>query len=140
MTVVPNTFDRKAFPVDAVDQARHARVHGRVFSHFVWGGYLMHEWPEQPVFIDGGTDHYGEKLFNEYIQVWNLDPGWRDVLKRWNIDLALLPPVSRLAYELKTDQDWQVWYCDSTAVLLTGPAKHLTGASSSPPARSCPLR
>ena len=51
-----------------------------MFNNFIWGGYLLHAWPEQRVFIDGGTDHYGEKLFNEYIQVWNLDPGWRDVL------------------------------------------------------------
>ncbi len=57
-----------------------------MFNNFIWGGYLLHEWPEQRVFIDGGTDHYGEKLFNEYIQVWNLEPGWRDVLKRWDID------------------------------------------------------
>ena len=49
-----------------------------MFNNFVWGGYLMHAWPEQRVFIDGGTDHYGERLFNEYIQVWTLDPGWRD--------------------------------------------------------------
>jgi hypothetical protein len=92
-----------------------------MFSHFIWGGYLMHEWPEQRVFIDGGTDHYGEKLFNEYVQVWNLDPGWRDVMKRWDIDLALLPPDSRLADELVHDQGWNIWHCDSTAAILRRP-------------------
>ena len=51
-----------------------------MFNNFIWGGYLLQAWPEQRVFIDGGTDHYGEQLFNEYIQVWNLEPGWRDVL------------------------------------------------------------
>ena len=114
-------------------------LEGRMFSHFIWGGYLMHEWPEQRVFIDGGTDHYGEKLFNEYIQVWNLDPGWRDVLKRWNIGLALLPPDSRLADELERDQGWRVWHCDSTAVLLQRPGG--TGAPLTAvgraPARRC---
>ena len=92
-----------------------------MFNNFIWGGYLLHEWPEQRVFIDGGTDHYGEKLFNEYIQVWNLEPGWRDVLKHWHIDLALLPPESRLADELVRDGRWRPWYCDSTAVLLRRP-------------------
>ena len=122
VTVVPNRFDEKAFPVRAVGEARRVGLEGRMFSHFIWGGYLMHEWPEQRVFIDGGTDHYGEKLFNEYIKVWNLDPGWRDALKRWDIGLALLPPDSRLADELVRDARWHPWYCDSTAVILRRPS------------------
>ena len=91
-----------------------------MFNNFIWGGYLLHEWPEQRVFIDGGTDHYGEELFNEYIQVWNLEPGWRDVLRRRGIDLALIPPGSRLAHELVDGPGLDGWYCDSTAVILRG--------------------
>jgi hypothetical protein len=137
--IVPNRFDDKAFPVRAVVDARDAKLGGRMFSHFIWGGYLMHEWPEQRVFIDGGTDHYGEKLFNEYIQVWNLDPGWRDVMKRWDIDLALLPPDSRLADELVRDQRWNIWHCDSTATILLRPGGAQDGRSR-PPAPPGPCR
>ncbi len=122
VTVIPNRFAEEAFPVRAVAKAREARLDGRMFHHFIWGGYLLHEWPEQRVFIDGGTDHYGEKLFNEYIQVWNLDPGWREVLKRWDITLTLVPPESRLADELVRDHGWWIWYCDSTAVILREPS------------------
>ena len=130
--IVPNRFDEKAFPVVAVGEARRAKLDGRMFSHFIWGGYLMHEWPEERVFIDGGTDHYGEKLFNEYIQVWNLDPGWRDVMKRWDIELALLPPDSRLADELVHDQGWNIWHCDSTATILRRPGGAQTGPGVQP--------
>jgi hypothetical protein len=139
--VVPNRFDEQAFPVRATTAARNAGLKGRMFNNFIWGGYLLHEWPEQRVFIDGGTDHYGEKLFAEYIQVWNLDPGWRDVLKRWDITLALVPPESRLANELIRDHGWRVWYCDSTAAILTRPADR-SGLSSGPtePSDPCALR
>lgn len=134
--VVPNRFDGAAFPVRAVAEARRAGLEGRMFNNFIWGGYLVHAWPEQRVFIDGGTDHYGERLFNEYIQVWNLEPGWRDVLKRWDVSLALVPPSSRLADELMRDARWRPWYCDSIAVILRRPG----GANSSarPIARSGP--
>jgi hypothetical protein len=135
VAIVPNRFDEKAFPVRATAAGRRAGLEGRMFSHFVWGGYLMHEWPEQRVFIDGGTDHYGEKLFNEYIQVWNLDPGWRDVMKQWDISLVLTPPNSRLADELVRDQGWLTWHCDSTAVLLRRPGSSSPAASTGP----CPL-
>ena len=140
VAVIPNRFDDKAFPVRAAAEARQAGLDGRMFSHFVWGGYLMHEWPEQRVFIDGGTDHYGEKLFNEYIQVWNLDPGWRDVMKRWDIGLALVPPSSRLADELERDQGWRVWHCDSTAVLLQRPGGAVGTPRTGGSASACPAR
>jgi len=121
VSVIPDRFDEKAFPVRAVAEARAARLEGRMFNNFIWGGYLLYAWPEQRVFIDGGTDHYGEKLFNEYIRVANLEPGWRDILKRWNITSALLPPDTRLADELVRDAGWRPWYCDSVSVLLQRP-------------------
>jgi hypothetical protein len=62
--VVPDHYDPKTFPVEAVTKGRQAHLQGRMFNNFIWGGYLLQAWPEQRVFIDGGTDHYGEKLFN----------------------------------------------------------------------------
>jgi hypothetical protein len=129
--VVPARFDSRAFPVDAVAKARAARLDGTMFNYFIWGGYLLHAWPEQRVFIDGGTDHYGDELFDEYVQVWNLEPGWRDVIRRHDIDLALIPPRSRLAHELAGHFGWSVWYCDSTAVILRGSIGAAVGGSDS---------
>lgn len=121
LEVVPNRFDRQNFPVATVERARTAGIDGRMFNYFIWGGYLIHEWPEQRVFIDGATDFYGEKLFGDYIKVWNLDPGWREVLDQRQVSLALIPPQSRLAYELVGVRHWHIWYCDSTAALLQRP-------------------
>jgi hypothetical protein len=138
--VVPSRFDPKVFPVGAVAKARAERLDGKLFNHFIWGGYLLHAWPEQPVFIDGGTDHYGDELFDEYVHVWNLDPGWREILNRRGIDLALVPPNSRLAEELTQDQGWGVWYCDSTAVLLKKSPTPTLRAGDQPRAGPCGAR
>jgi hypothetical protein len=121
LELVPNRFDRKAFPVAAVERARAARLEGRLYNHFIWGGYLLYAWPEQRVFIDGGTDYYGEEVFKEYLTVWYLDPGWDEVLQKRDISLTLVPPRSRLAHELVGDRRWSVWYCDSTAAILRRP-------------------
>lgn len=116
--LIPDEFDRGRFPAAAVERARAEGVSGRMFSEFTWGGYLLHAWPEQKVFIDGGTDFYGEEVFRDFGQVVKLEPGWRDVLDRWEIELALLAPDSRLAAELSRDPAWTTWHADSTAVLL----------------------
>lgn len=118
LTVVPNAFDPQVFPVAAVEEARREGVAGNLFHEFIWGGYLLLEWPEQRVFIDGGTDYYGTELYREFIETITLTPGWRDKLDERNVSLALLGTGSPLAHELARDSAWGVRYCDDSAVLL----------------------
>jgi hypothetical protein len=129
--IVADHFDPKVFPVAAVEQARRDHLTGRIYAEFIWGGYLLYAWPEQRVFIDGGTDYYGEQVFTEYLQVWNLDPPWNRVLEKYRITLTLVPPQSRLAHELIRDRQWSLWYCDSTAAILRPPAAANQGGSMS---------
>jgi hypothetical protein len=111
-------FDASTFPVAAVAKARAASLQGRMFHEFAWGGYLIFAWPEQRIFIDGGTDFFGEDLFEEYSKVKTLQPGWRSVLQRWDISLVLLRRRSSLAHELVRDSGWTPWYCDNLSLLL----------------------
>jgi hypothetical protein len=118
LQIIPDEFDRTVFPVAAVSKARKEHLEGRLFSDFAWGGYLIYAWPEQKVFIDGGTDFFGEDVFREYAKVKQLEPGWRDVVAERGISLMLLRRESTLAHELARDGRWSVWYCDSLAVIL----------------------
>lgn len=116
--LVADRLDPTVFPVAAVAQAREAGLRGRLFSEFTWGGYVDYAWPEQKIFIDGGTDFFGVELFREYGRIKRLSPGWRTLLERWKIDLTLLRPSSSLAHELSRDGRWIPWHCDSVAVLF----------------------
>jgi len=111
-------FDPATFPVNAVARARAANLQGHLFNEFSWGGYLLYAWPDQQVFIDGQTDFYGDALTRQYLQVTDLQPGWRTVLASWTISLVLVPTSSALAAQLVREPAWSVWYCDRTAVLL----------------------
>jgi hypothetical protein len=115
--VVQNRFDPAVFPVAAVRQAREAGVEGRLYSEFTWNGYILLAWPEQRVFIDGGTDHYGEAISAEEIRLWNLEPGWDEIVRRRDFSTMVLPVRSRLAYEIGRTPGWRRWYGDSTAVI-----------------------
>ena len=70
------------------------------------------------IFIDGGTDFFGEELFREYATIKRLVPGWRNRVKKWDLSLMLLRRESSLAHELVREPTWQLWYCDSLAVVL----------------------
>jgi hypothetical protein len=118
MQAIPGEWSPRVFPVAAVQKAREARLEGRIYNEFIWGGYLLKEWPEMKVFIDGQTDFYGEALTRDHWRVGWLQPGWREVLRHWKVNLVLVPSSSSLAHELSRDPIWAIWHCDSTAVLL----------------------
>jgi hypothetical protein len=116
--LVPEGFVAERFPVDAVTWARNRKVQGRMFHEFIWGGYLLYAWPEMKVFIDGGSDFYGGEFIRAHRHVVNIQPGWRDSLAAWDIDLALVATGGPLTSELLLDDGWQPVYCDRTAVML----------------------
>jgi hypothetical protein len=116
--VIADGFEPTIFPVAAIERARAEQLQGRLFSEFAWGGYVLYAWPEQKVFIDGGTDFYGEVLFREYATIKRMVPGWRKVLAKWELSLLLLRRESALAHELSREPGWDLWYCDSVAVFL----------------------
>jgi hypothetical protein len=118
LQLIRDEFDATIFPVAAVAKARNEHLQGRLFSEFVWGGYLVYGWPEQKIFIDGGTDFFGEELFREFAAIKQMDPGWRDRLAKRDISLLLLNRESTLAHEIARDGSWDLWYCDSLAVML----------------------
>jgi hypothetical protein len=133
-------FDANVFPVDAVRRARAERLEGRIFSEFTWGGYLLYAWPEQRVFLDGGTDFYGAELLRTQMEIRSLAPDWRQRLRAWNIGLILVGSGSTLAYELTHEPGWSLWYCDKTAALFRRtPASTppLPGESSEMKLRAC---
>ena len=106
------------FPVAAVNQARAEGIEGRIFHEFIWGGYLLYAWPEQRVFIDGGTDFYGPDLMRTFMETRGLKPGWRETLAKWKVSYLLIAPGAAIANELVRDGSWGVRYCDGTAALL----------------------
>lgn len=115
--LIRDGFNPETFPVTAVAKGRSAGLQGHLFSEFAWGGYLVYAWPEQRIFIDGGTDFFGPELFREFADIKQLRPGWRKLLEKWDISLALLRRQTTLSHELSRDPRWHTWYCDSLAVL-----------------------
>ena len=107
---------RKTLPVDAVEFLKAQRPPGRLFNSYNWGGYLLWELPEYPVFIDGRTDLYTDELTGEWLQVIRAETGWQDTLDRWQVRLILLEPGMPVVAYLPA-QGWQLLYQDDVAVV-----------------------
>ena len=97
-----------------------ARYPGRkIFNHYDWGGYLIYRlYPRNPVFIDGRLDPYWSLLTGDYTTLLEERPGWRELLDRYGITLALLKPTDRLCEGLSRDPSWKLVYGDARCVLF----------------------
>jgi len=107
---------RKGLPVEAVEYLRVNHPPGRLLNSYNWGGYLLWALPEYPVFVDGRTDLYNDEVIGEWLNVARADPGWKQVLDRWQVRLILIEPKTPLIPQLESN-GWHKVYSDEVAVI-----------------------
>jgi hypothetical protein len=108
---------QRAYPSGAADYVAAHRAGTRLFHPYAWGAYLM--WrlgPETKVFIDGRLDPYWT-LVPDYRTLIRAAPGWRDLLDRYGVETAVLPPASGLARALAGDPAWRAAGADRVSVV-----------------------
>ncbi len=114
---VNQDYFNETLPVAAVDYLQRESPPGRLFNPYNWGGYLVWALPEYPVFIDGRTDLYDDDLIESWLQVVRGEPGWEEVLERWEVNLVLSDHGMPLV-EVLEDEGWRQLYSDDIAVLF----------------------
>jgi hypothetical protein len=91
---------------------------GPVFAPDIWGGYLLLEWPQARVFVDGRWDMYGDAFFERYAGIYLGRPGWSEALRGAGVTLAILPREAPLAQAMQASADWVLWRSDETALVF----------------------
>ncbi len=97
--------DERAYPAGALDALR--ATNGVLLNEYDWGGYLIFNLPERPVFIDGRYVPYLGGVLDDYRAVVGLRPGWRELLDKYKVSELLLRPQRPLSVALRED-GWRV--------------------------------
>jgi hypothetical protein len=113
---VNNAHFNKTLPVQAVAYIKRTRPPGRLFNTYNWGGYLLWDLPQYPVFIDGRTDLYNDEVISTWLQVVRAETGWQQVLDDWGINLLLTEPTLPVVAHLSAN-GWDLLYEDEVAVV-----------------------
>jgi hypothetical protein len=93
---------------------------GVLIHEYDWGGYLIWNAPERPVFVDGRLLPFMPDILNDHLRATLLRPGWLAVLDEHGVRQALLAPERPLAGALR-EEGWRVLAEDATFVLLERP-------------------
>ena len=105
-------------PSKAIDYLKENPLKGKILNTYNWGGYLIWEIPEHPVFVDGRTDLYRDEILLEWLGIMKADQGWEEKLDHWDIDIIFIERNMYLARELNLDE-WGLVYQDEQAVIYT---------------------
>lgn len=112
-TTMDARFPGKALPFLSTFHPR-----GRVFNEFFWGGFLIWNAREIPVFIDSRVDIFEYNgTFKDYLDIVHLKDSLA-LLDKYRIRYVIFERDTPLVYLLMTTHEWKVDYEDQTAVVL----------------------
>ena len=138
------TFPDKVFPVQAVEgnvlRLAPSASMPRILTSDQWGDYLIYRlYPRQRVFFDGRSDFFGPVIGADYQKLLAGESPWRELLDRYQFELALLPHDWALSTALELVPGWRKVYEDGVAVLyareLPNPAQPEPNGNTTSPQR-----
>jgi hypothetical protein len=120
LAVFPERINQENYsedaPIGAVNYMKVRQPVGQLFNSYNWGGYLIWNLRDYPVFVDGRTDLYSDDLLTEWLNTMNAADGWQETLDKWDIRLVLIEPSWPLA-KLLAAEGWRLLYEDEVSVL-----------------------
>jgi len=109
-------FDPKIKPVAAVEFLKKENIQGNMFDNDEFGDYIIYAaWPQYKVYFDGRNDMYGSDMMQEYYKITGIEPGWEEVLKKYNITWVIYNANKPLSMFLVERDDWKLIYADKVA-------------------------
>jgi hypothetical protein len=106
-------------PEAALDFAKRARLEGKMFNPYMWGGFVEYRlWPAQKAFIDGRSDLFGRALVAQTFAIESGQPGADAAYEAQGIDWSLLETHAFLEGAPLDPSRWALAYGDATAVVL----------------------
>lgn len=114
-----------AYPYQAVNFLKTNPLDGKMFNEYNWGGYLIWQYPEKKVFIDGRMPSWRLKRNNGETQEILKDfrilrdgqEGWDLLLLKYQFDFTLLYRGAPLSFELKK-LGWEKIYEDDLTEIM----------------------
>lgn len=91
---------------------------GRLFTTDQWADYVIYAQPRRKVFFDGRNDFYGPAFVRSYLAIMRAQPGWRQVLARYDVSVALVPIESSISRALTDSHGWMLWKRGSVAAVF----------------------
>ncbi len=117
--LVRSSLALRYLPEKCVEYIAEEPLPPQLFNLYEWGGYLMWFAPGVPVFMDGRTDVYMGGPLDDYMVIWQAQPGWDRLLAKYDVGHALVRRRSPLRKAMLDSGEWrEVCHDDVGSVLV----------------------
>jgi hypothetical protein len=72
---------------------------------------------QQPIFMDGRADVYGDELLQMYVSIIGVRDDPQVIFDGYQVDYAVFPPDTALADWFDASDRWERVYADATAAV-----------------------
>ena len=99
------------------------QISGKVFNSYSSGGYLIHYFPGQPVYIDNRPEAYpGDFIRDEYLRPTEDEDSWRRIMEKYDFDYICFVRVNsddgKFLLRRVRDPEWAAVYAGTQIVLV----------------------
>ncbi|MHB1506354.1 MAG: hypothetical protein ACYCVA_06650, partial [Sulfobacillus sp.] len=114
-----NQHSANIYPDDAtLTYLQNFHPRGNVFNDYLWGGYLIWNVRQVPVFIDSRVDVFERNgVLADYLRAIRIEDSLQ-VFDKYSIQYVLFENHRPLSYLLQHTPGWKVDYQDKTAILF----------------------
>lgn len=112
------------YPCAAIGFLKKQPDKGLIFNRYEWGGFLIWQLPEFPIFVDGRMPAWptpvNKSPYTIYLETLQTQPGWQETLRAYNLNWILISPGVFLDLLLQPDPakyGWQEIYRDKISVI-----------------------
>jgi hypothetical protein len=106
------------YPVRALAQLSSLPAGSRILNDYDWGGYLIWNAPQIPVFVDSRVDIFEYSgIFADYLDIIGLKNSLA-LLRDHDIQYVFFAHEKPLTYLLRNAPGWKLVYEDDVAVLF----------------------
>ncbi|MDX6456818.1 MAG: hypothetical protein QOE55_515 [Acidobacteriaceae bacterium] len=106
------------FPVSALPHLERSCAHRHVLNRYEWGGFLIWNARDIPVFVDSRADIFEyHGVLADYLKTTTVNDSLA-ILDRYGIGCVLTTPDSQLVYLLRHVPGWHTQFEDEKSILL----------------------
>ena len=120
-----NDRGSRLYPDAALTYLQNFHPRGNVFNDYLWGGYMIWNVRQVPVFIDSRVDVFERNgVLADYLHAIRIEDSLQ-ILDKYSIQYVLFENHRPLSYLLQHTPGWKVDYQDKTTVLFERTHDHL---------------
>ncbi|TAN63431.1 tetratricopeptide repeat protein [bacterium] len=106
------------YPEGTISFMKKERLSGNIFNEYVYGGYLIYNYPEVKVFIDGRTPTVYSPYFFWTARLEDDAAMWQRIVSEYGINMALIRITGNSCNRLIKDSAWSAVSFDDVSILF----------------------